>query len=115
VFLNKPNVSFIPTLTEAYGISFSSPLPEGKADLSTALQLRFHIRYARVQPVSRRPLAAEVSVPFQGSLCWICGGQSGTGLRFFPISIIQSTLRIQLFYYRRCRVTVVDSIVKLCT
>jgi hypothetical protein len=40
------------------------------------------------QAVSRRPLTAEAQVRFQVSPRGICGGQSGTGTGFSPITLV---------------------------
>jgi hypothetical protein len=40
------------------------------------------------QAVSRRPLTAESWVRARVNACGICGGQSGTGTAFSPISLV---------------------------
>jgi hypothetical protein len=40
------------------------------------------------QAVSRRSLTAKARVRSRGSPCGICGGQSGTGTRFSPSTLV---------------------------
>ena len=40
---------------------------------------------AEDQAVRRLPFIADARVCFQDNLCWICGGQSDTGTRLFPV------------------------------
>jgi hypothetical protein len=40
------------------------------------------------QAVSRRPLTAEARVRYRVIPCGICGGQSGTGTDFSPITLV---------------------------
>jgi hypothetical protein len=47
---------------------------------------------AKAQVVSRRPLTAEARVLARVNSCGICGGQSGTGTGFSPVSIIPPSL-----------------------
>jgi hypothetical protein len=47
---------------------------------------------AMVQVVSRRPLIAEARVQAWVNPCGICGGQSDTVLRFYPVNIIPKSL-----------------------
>jgi hypothetical protein len=52
------------------------------------------ISRATAQVVSRRLLTVEAQVRSQGSACEICGGQSGTGTGFSPVSMIPLLLHI---------------------
>jgi hypothetical protein len=55
-----------------------------------------YLDHAMAQAVSRQPLIAEAWVRAHVSPCGICGGQSGTGTGFSPVSIVPLALHIHV-------------------
>jgi hypothetical protein len=61
---------------------------------------------AKAQAVSRRPLTAESQIRARVNPCGICGGQSGTGTRFYQsssvpsVNIIPSSFSILMYHPR---------------
>jgi hypothetical protein len=63
------------------------------AALCVSCYLHCVVRFAIAQALSSRLLTTEASVHFQGSLCGIRGGRSGTGR---SLSLVTSLIRVSI-------------------